>query len=254
MHDCGLKIVYVDFVFGDVVGVVVGLAVLKSGFYSAARHPEGEGGAVVVASVAFGVVDVALAEGGAPEFTAPDDESVFEEAALFEIFDECGGGLVSVPALDFELGGDVLMLVPPGVHELDELSSPFCEAAGEKAVSREGTGALHIGPIHVENVLWFTGKIGELGYAGLHAVGHLVLGNAGLNLGIGDVFVVFAIEGGDVVDHSLFHVATQSLGIRQEEDGVALAAELHALVFAGNEAAAPVVVVKELSTGVLPIA
>ncbi len=101
MHQGGLEIVDVDGVFDDVVAELVALAVGDSGFDATAGHPEGEGIGVMIATPFFGVFDIALEEGRPTEFTAPDDEGVFEEAAHFQIFDQRGGGAVGVGALDF---------------------------------------------------------------------------------------------------------------------------------------------------------
>ena len=53
---------------------------------------------MVVASV-VGLRQGALGVGGAAEFTAPDDEGVVEQAALLEVGEQAGRGLVGVVAL-----------------------------------------------------------------------------------------------------------------------------------------------------------
>ena len=78
----GVEVVDVDGVFKDVVGEVVGFADGLTGFDAAAGAPKGVASWVMVATEA-GFGDVALAVGGASEFAAPDDQGIFEEAALF---------------------------------------------------------------------------------------------------------------------------------------------------------------------------
>ena len=112
---------------------------------------------------------------------------------------------------------------------------------------------MNIGPIHVEDVLRLVGEIGQLRHTRLHAVGHLVLRNARLNLRIGDVLVVFPVERRDIVDKALFHVPAQPLRIGEEKHRIALTAKFYALVFARDKPAAPVVVVEELTAGIFPV-
>ena len=67
-----MPVVDTDFAVDGFITVVVGDAETGSGFYAATGHPHGEGFDMVVASVlAFGVR-------GTSEFTAPDNQRVFE--------------------------------------------------------------------------------------------------------------------------------------------------------------------------------
>ena len=76
-----MQVVNVDGILGNVVAPIVGLAVGDAAFYAAAGKPDGKAAGMVVASVGFGVA--ALAVDGPAEFTAPNDEGVFKEAAFF---------------------------------------------------------------------------------------------------------------------------------------------------------------------------
>ena len=93
---------------------------------------------MVVAAPALAVLHIALEEGSTAEFAAPDDKGFIEHSALFEITDQTGTGLVGVLALGVEFRGEGAMLVPSGVHELNELGSPFGKAPGEEAIPGEG--------------------------------------------------------------------------------------------------------------------
>ena len=55
---------------------------------------------MIAAVVVLG--QVALGIDGAPEFAAPDDERIFQHAALFQILDQAGGGLIHIAALERE--------------------------------------------------------------------------------------------------------------------------------------------------------
>ena len=73
----------------DVVGVVIGLPVGDPGLDSSTCHPHREAARVVVPSVVL-AREAALAVGGPAEFSAPDDQGIFEHAALLEVLDERG--------------------------------------------------------------------------------------------------------------------------------------------------------------------
>ena len=72
MHDGGIDLVQVDGILGDIVAEVVGFPVGGSRLDAAAGHPHAEIAGVVVATVVL-LCQLALAVGGAPEFTAEDN-------------------------------------------------------------------------------------------------------------------------------------------------------------------------------------
>ena len=101
----GIEVADADFVFDDVVGVFVGFAVGDAAFDAAAGHPGGEAFRMVVAAVLV-ALEGALTIGRAAEFSGEDDEGVVEHAALFEVVDEAGAGLVDIEGLAFDFGGE----------------------------------------------------------------------------------------------------------------------------------------------------
>ena len=84
---------------------------------------------VIAASAAF-----ALEHWGASEFAAPDDEGVFEHAALLEVGEERPGGAVGEAAADAHVFFKSAVVIPAAVVELDKAHPAFGEAAGEEAV------------------------------------------------------------------------------------------------------------------------
>ena len=71
----------------------------------------------------------ALAIDGPAEFAAPDDKGVIEQTALLEVHDEGGRRLIGVAALAGDLGGEMRMLVPAAMEELDKANAPFDQPA-----------------------------------------------------------------------------------------------------------------------------
>src|SRR5262245_63152175 len=69
------------------------------------------------------------------KLATPDHQRVVEQTALLQILDECRGGLVGVPALGADLIGQVEVLVPAHMIELDEADTSLGEPAGQQAVS-----------------------------------------------------------------------------------------------------------------------
>ena len=234
----GVEVVDVDGVFGDVVGEVVGFAEFDAAFDAAASHPHGEAtGVVVAAVVVFG--EVALGVDGAAEFASPNDEGVFQETALFEVHDEGGAGAFAVVDLAFDEFGEVVVLVPAAVEDLDDACAALDEAAGEDGALGEAALAVDVVAIHVEGGFGFFGEVSEFGHAGLHAEGHFVLGDAGLDFGVADAGVVEVVEFAEGVEHGAAVGGVNAGGIFDVEDGVALAAEGDAGEFGGEKAAAP---------------
>src|SRR5262249_55273911 len=84
MQDRRLQVVYVDAVLRHVVTKIIGFAVRQPRLHSTAGQPEREAARVMVAAVLLGG-GVALAEGSPTELAAPDDQRVFQQAALVEI-------------------------------------------------------------------------------------------------------------------------------------------------------------------------
>jgi hypothetical protein len=94
----GVEVTDVNGVLDDVIGHLVGLSVHLAALDSTTGHPDGEATWVVVAAV-VGLREAALAIDGAAEFPAPDDEGVFQHAALFQVLDEAIATLIDILAL-----------------------------------------------------------------------------------------------------------------------------------------------------------
>ena len=101
---------------------------------------------------ASGRVDVALGHRRAAELAAPDHERVVEHAALLEVGDQGGAGLVGRLAQLAHVLVDAVVEVPVAVVELNEPHAALGQPAGQQAVVGErAVGAGHA--VHVEHVL-----------------------------------------------------------------------------------------------------
>ena len=95
-----MKIVHVNFVLNDVVGVVIVLAINHAWLDATACHPDRERGTMVIATVFLRIVDITLTEGGPAKFATPNDEGILEKTPLLQILDESRRRLIGVLALD----------------------------------------------------------------------------------------------------------------------------------------------------------
>src|SRR5687767_3443500 len=105
MQDGGVKVVNVNFVFGDGGADVVGRTVGQAAFDAAAGQPGRVTRAVVAA--AFGAVHA----GRAAELRRPDHERVVEHSTGFEIAQQAGDGLIDAFGV-LGVFGHVAVLVP----------------------------------------------------------------------------------------------------------------------------------------------
>ena len=82
-------------------------------------------------------MQIALAVDRAAELAAPDDQRIVQHAALFQILDQCPAGLVDVAALVGQVAGDVGVLVPAAMEDLDEPHVAFGHPASQQAAGGE---------------------------------------------------------------------------------------------------------------------
>ena len=98
VQDRRVQVVDVDLILRDVEAELVGLADSDAGLHAAAGHPHGEGVRMMVAAVG-----AALHHRRAAKLAAPDHQRVVEQAALLQILDQRGAGLVGVVAVLLEV-------------------------------------------------------------------------------------------------------------------------------------------------------
>ena len=186
---------------------------------------------MVVATVVI-LRESALAVDGPPEFSAPDDERIVEHPALLEVFDEGVAGLVDVLALAWHASGDVGVVVPVIVVNLDEAYAALNEATGHEHAVRKATAFAGFFAVELKDMLGLLAEVSQFRYARLHAEGHLILLDARMRFGVADGFVVEAVQLVDAVNGLLTKVVRHAGRIIDEEDRITLAAEGDPGVFA----------------------
>ena len=242
VEDGGLEVMDVNFVGGDFEAEVVAGAVGVAGFETAAGHHDGEDVGVVVATEVFAFGGAAFAEGCAAEFPTPDNESVFEESALFEVSDEGGDRFVHgrtfvLQSITEGGSGTGSVEIPAPVEEVDKANAFLDEASCQQAVVGEA-GAAGLGSVGFQCLLGFFGNVHDFRDGGLHPVGHLVLSNTGEGFGAAEFFGLDPIQGVQGIETLAAKLAGESLGVGNVKYGVAFGATLDSLENTGKKAAA----------------
>ena len=112
-----MEIVDGNFVFGGIEAVVVGRAVMISGFGAATGHPHREAVGIVITTV-VATTHLAieeLATWSAAKFAAAEDKGVVQKTPGFEVAQERGNGLVDgmgIPTVSFFQIGVLIPKVP----------------------------------------------------------------------------------------------------------------------------------------------
>ena len=151
--------------------------------------------------------------------------------------------------------GQVAVLVPAGVHELDEPHAALGQPAGHQAVVGERALPLHVGAVHVEDVLRLVREVGQLRHARLHLdrpsrTGRCAWRSPGRRTRCSFSSLSLARSSSRPRRTSRLMPS----GLDRYSTGSPLAAELHALVLRRQEAAAPVEVVEDLAARRLLVA
>ena len=167
------------------------------------------------------------------------DQRVVEHAALLQVVDQRGRGLVDFLGLHRDVVLDVAVVVPVAVVELDEPHAALGEPPREQAVGGERA-------VHALRRRTCRGRAGGSCEKSISSGTLVCILNA-----ISYWLMRVAISGSSTqsgwlrgegchrVDHVALLAAADARRVAQVEDGVALGAELHALEPAGQESAVP---------------
>ena len=151
-------------------------------------------GGILVASAVF-------TQRRAAEFRGPLHHGAVEQAALFQVADECGDGLVNNAGIIFEFFVQSTVMIPGCVDDVDEPDTTLNHASGEQAVAceilmgvAEFAATATAGIFSVHAVVFqcggiFLGQINEFGRRCLHAACQFIAGNTA-----GDFRVFYLFE------------------------------------------------------------
>lgn len=111
------------------------------------------------------------------EFCRPDNESFIQHAALFQIGDQAGDGLVDVPGQG-AVRGHVTVRVPvtrrADIDQFDKADAPFSKAASHKALPAEAGFLARLNAVELERRRLLARQIHCLRGFALHAKRSLV--------------------------------------------------------------------------------
>ena len=193
----------------------------------------------MVVAARAGVTKAALAEGRATELRGKDDERILQHAAGFEVLEECRGWLVNVVTLVGQLARECHVLIPAAVKELHEPYIAFEQAAGQQAISGVGARARDFGAVGIQCRFGFAGDVGQLGYRGLHAEGHLVSLDACDGFRVRNFLGAFGVQSTEVIEQFAPLRPVDGRRVLEVKHRVSARTEAHALVIGRQEAAAP---------------
>ena len=129
VQNCGIQIMHGQGVLSDVITEVIGLTECHARFHSASGCPDGEATGMMITTV-IGGRQCSLTIDGATKFTRPDNECVIQHAPLFQIENQGGRRLIGFPRELPDFCGQVEMMVPASMIELNEADASFCQTSG----------------------------------------------------------------------------------------------------------------------------
>ena len=132
---------------------------------------------------------------------------------MLKVGKQAGRGLVGIFALALNGIGQAAVVVPTHVEELDEADIALAESTGQQAVGGVRARALHVRSVEVEHVLRFLGQVEQVRDARLHAEGHLVLRDTGLDLRIAQDAVALVVKGGELIELFAADFARDTFGV-----------------------------------------
>ena len=223
----------------NVVTEIVRLADRHPAFDAAAGHPHSEAARMVVAAVVVGG-EFPLRIDSTPEFAAPDDQRVFQQAALLQVLDQRGCGLIGVAALTGDLLRALAVLVPAAMEQLNKAHAAFRQAARQNAICGKRARLARVGTVTLEHRLRLFRQICQFGHGRLHAKRHLVLRYACVDLRIAEGLGVPLVQFRQIVEKPAAHFGLYPGGFDKYSTGSRPLLKLHSLIIARRESRYPI--------------
>lgn len=193
MENGCLKVVNVDGIFDDMKAEIIGFSISESPSYSTTCQPHRVRLGVVISSERSAKRRIVFNHWRSPKLATPDDEGGIEQAALFEIVDECGRRLIRFFAVAGVVADESGVSVPAFVIDVDESYAALDHAPREEAGAREGR-LVWFASVRVKSGFGFAFQIHQFRGAGLKAERHLVCIEPRLNLGIANALEARLIQ------------------------------------------------------------
>lgn len=128
-----------------------------AGVDAAAGEPKGHGFGVVVAPISDAAADAVVR--GSSKFSAPNDKRFVQKAAVAQVADESGNGLVDLGDEGAMSAFDKVVRVPSSVKALHEAHALFHQAPGQQTFSPKVAGCLFVDAVHLQGARIFLGDV-----------------------------------------------------------------------------------------------
>ena len=109
--------------------------------------------------------------------------------------------------------GKVVVMIPVGVPQLDVAHATLHQTARQQAVGGKARLA-GFDAVEGQRLFALFGKVDQFGPGRLHAIGHLIGGNARVDFGVGHRLMPHGIDVANGVDHLILHAWGDAFGRR----------------------------------------
>ena len=249
MQDGRLQIVHMYRIPGDIVRVVVRLAIAHSRLDTASRHPDREAAAMVVPPVVGGG-QTSLTINRPAKLAAPNHQGVLQHAPLLQVLNQASRCLIHILAPLRQICRQSAMVIPIAVVELNKPNTTLRQTPGQQAIRRKRTGLLRIIAVELEGTGGFFRDIGQFGHRRLHPESHLILSHPGSGFGVAKLLAGHPVQFPQRVQVGPAVLCAEPGRIRQEQNRIARRPELHTLILARQERRTPKPVVQRLAPAV----
>src|SRR5690606_17409111 len=128
-----MEIVDMNRVFYNIIAKLIRFPIGNARLYTAPGHPYTKGPGVMVPTVIFWI-KVSLAIIGPSKLPAPYNQGSLHHATLFQIQDQGRGSLIHVLGLACHFIGQIAVLVPPLMVQLNKTDPILCKSTGLQAI------------------------------------------------------------------------------------------------------------------------
>src|SRR5436305_13340041 len=114
----------------------------------------------MVAAARDRIVLLVLYEWGSTELAGDDDQRFVQKAALFQVVDQSGDGLVTEPGVERQLDVEPLVVVPRPLDEMHESDAALDQSACQKAIGGKGAVLIrYAGAVGLDDWVFVLGSV-----------------------------------------------------------------------------------------------